>query len=66
MRGIQERSGKLEEIERSSQLEEDFEGMRKECEHIENLKNVDDLGEGGEIIQLQKEKERQEKKNLQN
>ena len=30
--------GKLKEIERSFQLGEDFGNLRKECEHLENIK----------------------------
>ena len=45
----------LGEIERFFQLEDDSESLHKECEHLRNIKNVDDLGKGGEIIQLRKE-----------
>ena len=45
----------LKEIGKLYHLEGDFENMRKECDNLENLKNVDDFEEEG-LVQLRKEK----------
>ena len=58
MRGSRDDVGELKAIERLFQLQGDFGSARKECGNLENLKNVADLGKGGEIIQLQKGEKR--------